>query len=115
MDTGNRREGSGRCEASHGLLPWNLLTSGHPEILFHEGHIPTLPQDQTVPCVSNSVSTHGLPVLLATVTRPLLICMFGCVVGEIMDVVGIAVGRQTEGPPARSITEQYNKDPNEPD
>lgn len=60
VDTGTRQERSGRCETSHGasiLLPWNLFTSGHPESLFHEGHIPTLPQDQTVPRVSNSVYT----------------------------------------------------------
>lgn len=53
MDTGTRRERSGRCKASHWastLLPWNLFTSGHPESLFHEGHIPTLPQDQTATC-----------------------------------------------------------------
>ena len=61
MDTGTSQGAEWGCEASPGAsaqLPRTLLTSGHPEILFHRGHIPTLPQSQTVPLVSNSVSTH---------------------------------------------------------
>lgn len=101
MGTGIRREQSGHWEASHGasaLLPWTLLTSGRPESLFHRGHIPTLSRGQTVPPVSHSVSTpRELPVLLTTVARPLLICMFGCVPGEAMVVVGVAAGRRAAG------------------
>lgn len=81
-DTGTREEQSGGCEASHrasALLPWNLPISDHPESLFHRGHIPSLPQGQTVPQVSNSWSTYERAVPLTTVTRPLLICMFACV------------------------------------
>lgn len=67
--------------------------------------------------MSATLSTRELPDLLTTVTRPFLICMSGCVCvgGEIMDVVGITVGRRAVGPLVRSITEQYNKDANEPD
>lgn len=100
MDTGTRQGAEWECEASpraSAQLPRTLLTSGHPESLFYLGHIPTLPQGRTVPLVSNSVSTHELPVLLTTVTRPLPICVFRCVPGEIMVSVGIAVGRQATG------------------
>lgn len=59
------------------------------------------------------MSTQELPVLLVIVARPLLIRMFGCVPSDILDVVGVTVGRRLldfrKPPPVLSTTKQYNK------
>lgn len=63
----------------------------------HPAHIPALPQGLTVPLVSNCVSTHELPVLLTAVTRSLVAHVFGCVPGDIMDMVRVAAGSGAAG------------------